>query len=107
MIDKEAILKLIESCIFHQNETSGLNFLELIKFKLKQGHLDIKPKNWKPEIKNEKCKWEITGYKIQFLEKVYKVECNPDTLKGFLNKVSLMGYKYCNYCGKEIEEIEK
>lgn len=99
MIDKKNLIKFILECIYHQKHGSDLNFLELIIFKINEGHFeDFRD--------SEKCKWEITNYKLSLPGKIYKIECNPDILKGFLKKASLMGYKYCNYCGKEIEEIE-
>ena len=41
MIEKEIILKFVDECLFYQGEGCNLNFLEIIKLKIKEGHFDV------------------------------------------------------------------
>lgn len=100
MIDKKKLLsKLISDIKFHyingKNKTS--DYIEFLLSRIRSKHFEIKKQK-------ETCRWKLTTDWYDD-EIVYETSCNSyhwfDEGNTKFNR-----FKYCPYCGKEIDEIK-
>jgi hypothetical protein len=58
---------------------------------------------------NEKCRWELTRTITQqwYTDDKYIYRACNNNFLCLLDYFRELDYKYCSYCGKEIEEIEE
>lgn len=102
MIDKEKIIDELSSIFnyFEDSETDREFFYEIqnFLFRMKSNEFDFK-------ANKETCKWELQNEDEAFDgDRYYETACGQ-AFSFFEGSKIDNEYKYCPFCGKEIEEI--
>jgi len=102
MIDKEKLIDDLSSTFnyFEDCETDREFYYEIqnLLFRIKSGDFDI-------EKQKENCKWKLESEYYDF-PIVYESDCN--NIHYFEEgNTRFNRFRWCPYCGKEIEEIEE